>query len=148
MSQAILTISSRNYSSWCLRGWLLCKMSGLDFVEKVVPTDDPSVRAELLMLSPSFLVPCLEHDGVTVWDTMAIADYLSETFPDAGLLPKDRAARALCRSISGEMHQGFFNLRSALPMNLRARHRVMSASASGRGRATISNASPACGRIA
>jgi glutathione S-transferase len=122
MSQAILTISSRNYSSWCLRGWLLCKMSGLDFVEKVVPTDDPSVRAELLMLSPSFLVPCLEHDDVTVWDTMAIADYLAETFPDAGLLPNDRAARALCRSISGEMHQGFFNLRSALPMNLRARH--------------------------
>jgi glutathione S-transferase len=122
MPQAILTISSRNYSSWSLRGWLLCKMVGLDFVEKLVPIDDPSVRAELLMLSPSFLVPCLDHDGVSVWDTMAIADYLAELFPAAGLLPEDRAARALCRSISGEMHQGFFNLRSALPMNLHARH--------------------------
>ena len=122
MSQAILTISSRNYSSWSLRGWLLCKMAGLDFVEKVVPIDDPDVRAELLMLSPSFLVPCLEHEGVRVWDTMAIADYLAELYPNAGLLPRDRASRALCRSISGEMHQGFFNLRSALPMNLKARH--------------------------
>lgn len=122
MAQAVLTISSRNYSSWSLRGWLLCKMSGLDFAERVVPIDDPSVRAELLMLSPSFLVPRLEHDGVVVWDTMAIADYLAEIFPQAGLLPEERVARAHCRSVSGEMHQGFFNLRSALPMNLRARH--------------------------
>lgn len=122
MSQAVLTISSRTYSSWSLRGWLLCRMAGLEFSEKVVPIDDPSVRAELLMLSPSFLVPRLEHDGVKVWDVLAIADYLAELFPEAGLFPKDRKARAHCRSISGEMHQGFFNLRSALPMNLGARH--------------------------
>jgi len=122
MTQAVLTISSRNYSSWSLRGWLLCKMAGLDFAEKAVPIDDPEVRAELLMLSPSFLVPKLEHDGAVVWDTLAIADYLAETFPQAGLLPADRKARAHCRSISGEMHQGFFNLRSALPMNLNVRH--------------------------
>jgi len=122
MSQAVLTISSRNYSSWSLRGWLLCKMAGLDFTEQVVPIDDPTVRAELLMLSPSFLVPRLEHDGAKVWDVLAIADYLAELYPDAGLFPKERKARAHCRSISGEMHQGFFNLRSALPMNLHARH--------------------------
>ena len=122
MSQAVLTISSRNYSSWSLRGWLLCKMAGLDFSEQLVPIDDPTVRAELLMLSPSFLVPRLEHDGVKVWDVLAIADYLAELYPDAGLFPKDRKARAHCRSISGEMHQGFFNLRSALPMNLNTRH--------------------------
>lgn len=122
MTQAILTISSRNYSSWSLRGWLLCRMAGLDFSEKLVPIDDPSVRAELLMLSPSFLVPKLEHEGVVVWDTLAIAEYLAETFPKAGLLPSDRKARAHCRSISGEMHHGFFNLRSALPMNLSVRH--------------------------
>ena len=122
MSQAVLTISSRNYSSWSLRGWLLCRLAGLDFVEKRVPIDDPSVRAELLMLSPSFLVPKLEHDGVAVWDALAIAEHLAETFPDAGLLPADRKARAHCRSICGEMHQGFFNLRSALPMNLNVRH--------------------------
>jgi glutathione S-transferase len=97
-------------------------MAGLEFEEQVLSTDDPSSRAELLLLSPSFLVPCLTHGAVKVWDTLAIAAYLHETFPQAGLLPKDRAARAHCLSISGEMHSGFANLRSALPMNLKATH--------------------------
>jgi glutathione S-transferase len=122
MAKATLTISSKNYSSWSLRGWLLTKMSGLDFEERVVPIDDPTNRAELLLLSPSVLVPRLFHDGVTVWDTLAIGEYLNEVRPAAGLLPEDRAARAHCRSICGEMHSGFSNLRSALPMNLKARH--------------------------
>ena len=122
MAEAILTISSKNYSSWSLRGWLLCKMAGLEFVEQAVPVDDPSNRAELLLLSPSILVPCLTHDGIRVWDTLAIAEYLNEVKPKAGLLPAKRAARARCRSICGEMHSGFGNLRSALPMNLKARH--------------------------
>jgi len=122
VAHATLTISSKNYSSWCLRGWLLCKMAGLDIEEKVLPSDDPSIRAELLLLSPSFLVPSLSHDGVTVWDTLAIAEYLNEVNPDAGLLPADRRARAHCRAICGEMHSGFSNLRSALPMNLKAHH--------------------------
>jgi glutathione S-transferase len=120
MSKAILTIASKNYGSWSLRGWLLCKMAGIDFEEQHVGTDDPSTRAELLLLSPSFLVPCLIHDGLKVWDTLAIAQYLHELYPDAGLLPSDRAQRAHCRSICGEMHSGFSNLRSALPMNLKA----------------------------
>jgi glutathione S-transferase len=120
MAEAALTISSKNYSSWALRGWLLCKMAGLDFEERILPADDPSTRAELLLLSPSFLVPCLTHDGITVWDTLAIAEYLHEIRPEAGLLPADRAARAHCRAVSGEMHSGFSNLRSALPMNLKA----------------------------
>ncbi len=122
MAKATLAIASRNYGSWSLRGWLLCKLAGLDFKEVVVSSDDPSTRAELLLLSPSFLVPCLTHDGVKVWDTLAIAEYLDELHPDAGLMPKARAARARCRSISGEMHSGFSNLRSALPMNLKARY--------------------------
>ena len=120
MTGTILTISSKNYSSWSLRGWLLCRMSGLDFVEQVVPPDDPANRAELLLLSPSILVPCLTHKGVRIWDTLAIAEYLNEVNPKAGLLPAERAARARCRSICGEMHSGFTNLRSALPMNLKA----------------------------
>ena len=120
MATAVLTISSKNYSSWSLRGWLLCKMAGLDFHEEVMSSDDPSTRAELLLLSPSFLVPCLVHDGVKVWDTLAIAEYLAEIRPEAGILPKDLAARAHCRAVSGEMHSGFHNLRSALPMNLKA----------------------------
>jgi len=122
MAKASLSISSKNYSSWCLRGWLLCKLAGLEFEEEVVSLDDPSTRAELLLLSPSFLVPCLTHEGVRVSDTLAIAEYLAEWNPLAGLLPTDRPVRAHCRAICGEMHSGFYNLRSALPMNLRAFH--------------------------
>ncbi len=121
-SKASLTISSKNYSSWSLRGWLLCKMAGLDFAEEQLPIDDPETRAELLLLSPSFLVPRLTHGPVKVWDTLAIAEYLAETFPEAGLLPQDPVQRAHCRAISGEMHSGFANLRAALPMNLQAHY--------------------------
>jgi len=117
---AVLTISSKNYSSWSFRGWLLCTMAGLEFTEKAVAMDDPAARAELLLLSPSFLTPKLDHDGVSVWDTLSIAEYLAELRPGAGLLPADVKARAHCRSICGEMHSGFYNLRSALPMNLKA----------------------------
>ncbi|MEQ1949999.1 glutathione S-transferase [Mesorhizobium sp. CN2-181] len=124
MTEATLTISSKNYSSWSLRGWLLCRMAGLDFEEQRVDLDDLEARQELLLLSPSVLVPRLTHGDVTVWDTLAIAEYLAEIAPDAGLLPADRVARAHCRAVSGEMHSGFHNLRSALPMNLKARHKA------------------------
>jgi glutathione S-transferase len=122
MADATLTINSKNYGSWSLRGWLLCKMAGLAFDEQMVSSDDPSTRAELLLLAPSFLVPCLTHGDIKVWDTLAIAEYLHEIKPNAGLMPKDRAARARCRSIAGEMHSGFSNLRSALPMNLKGHY--------------------------
>ena len=123
MSRALLTISSKTYSSWSLRGWLLCRLAGLDVEEQLVSIDDPDNRAELLLLSPSVLVPRLTHDGASVWDTLAIAEYLQETFPEAGMYPAERIARAHCRSVSGEIHSGFANLRSALPMNLKAHHR-------------------------
>ncbi len=119
----ILTLSNKNYSSWSLRGWLLCQLAGLKVTEQRVAADDPDYRAELLLLSPSTLVPRLTHDGASVWDTLAIAEYLHETFPDAGMYPQDRLARAHCRSVAGEIHSGFANLRAALPMNLKARHR-------------------------
>jgi glutathione S-transferase len=122
MAEASLTVSSKNYSSWSLRGFLLCRMAGLDFAEKIAPIDDPATRAELLLLSPSFLVPCLEHGEVKVWDTLAIAEYVAELRPKARLWPTNTAARAHCRAVCGEMHSGFANLRSALPMNLKARH--------------------------
>ena len=104
MAKATLTIASKNYGSWSLRGWLLCKLAGLDFEEQMVASDDPSTRAELLLLSPSFLVPCLTHDGIKVWDTLAIAEYLNEILPDAGLLPATAprariAARSRARCI-------------------------------------------------
>ena len=118
MREATLIISNRNYSSWSLRGWLLTCLSGLSFKTELI--NDEASRAELLLRSSSVRVPRLEHDGILVWDTLAIAEYLNELCPDAHMLPPDRAARARCRSIAGEMHSGFSALRSALPMNLRA----------------------------
>ena len=121
---AVLTISSKNYSSWSLRGWLLCRMAGLEFDEQRIALDDPQTRQELLLLSPSVRVPRLTHRNVDVWDTLAIAEYLNEIAPAAKLLPADQMRRAHCRAIAGEMHSGFYNLRSALPMNLKARHKA------------------------
>ena len=119
MTGATLLISSKNYSSWSLRGYLLARLAGLRFEERVVDPDDPVNRRELLMQSSSIRIPALMHDNVMIWDTLAIAEYLNEMFPEAGLLPTERLARARCRSISGEMHSGFAALREALPMNLR-----------------------------
>jgi len=121
MDNAQLTISSKTYSAWSLRGRLLCHLAGLE-VEELMVENDESNRAELLLLSPSVLVPRLTHEGASVWDTLAIAEYLNECHPKAGMLPKDRIARAHCRSVSGEIHSGFSNLRSALPMNLKVKH--------------------------
>lgn len=122
---ATLTLSSKNYSSWSLRGWLMCRFAGLEVEEQMLSAEDADVRAEILLLAPSMLVPCLHHGRgpaeVRVWDTLAIGEYLHELFPEAGLLPTGRAARAHCRAICGEMHSGFSALRSALPMNLKAR---------------------------
>ena len=122
MGTATLTINSKNYGAWSLRGWLLCRFAGLDFEEQVVPSDDPATRAELLLMSSSFRVPRLDHDGLVVWDTLAIGEYLHERFPGAGLLPANERYRSHCRSVCGEMHAGFANLRAGLPMNLRARY--------------------------
>jgi glutathione S-transferase len=123
MKRASLTLSSKNYSSWSLRGWLLARFAGLQFDEVMVSPDDVDARRELLLLAPSILVPCLTHEGIKSWNVMAIAYYLDEVFPQATLLPAERAARAHCRSICGEMNSGFSNLRSALPMNLKVRHK-------------------------
>jgi len=120
MTQAVLTISSKNYGAWALRGWLMARLASLEFIEHVIPPDDPQMKAEILLLSASIRVPTLEHEGITVWDTLAIGEYLNEIRPEAGLLPSDRAARAHCRAICGEMHSGFSALRSSLPMNIRA----------------------------
>lgn len=119
MAGATLLISSKNYSSWSLRGFLLARLAGLAFEEKVVDPDDPANRRELLLQASSIRVPALMHGDVMVWDTIAIAEYLNETFPQAQMLPADIMARARCRSITGEMHSGFTALREALPMNLK-----------------------------
>lgn len=119
MGTSTLTISSKNYSSWSLRGWLITKLSGISFEEKQLSPDDPEVKAEILLLSSSILTPKLEHEGLTIWDTIAIGETLNEMYPEAKLLPTDLAARAHCRAICGEMHSGFASLRSSLPMNVK-----------------------------
>ena len=118
---ATLTLSSKNYSSWSLRGWLMARFVGLEFEEVMVSADDADVRKELLLLAPSIRVPCLTHDGAKLWNTLAIAQYLNEIKPNAGLMPDERIARAHCRSVSGEMNSGFANLRASLPMNLKGK---------------------------
>ncbi|MGD0640471.1 MAG: glutathione S-transferase family protein [Roseiarcus sp.] len=118
--RATLSLSSKNYSSWSLRGWLMAKLAGIEFDEVAVAPDDADARAEILLLSPSILVPCLTYNGLRVWDTLAIGEFLNEIAPGAGLLPKNQAERAHCRSVCGEMHSGFVSLRQALPMNIKA----------------------------
>jgi len=123
MAKPVLTISSRNYGAWALRGWLMCRLAGLEFSEKIIPPDDPAMKAEMLLLSSSMLVPSLQHGNVKVWDTLAIGEYLNEIKPKGALLPADIQARAHCRAICGEMHSGFASMRGALPMNIKARFR-------------------------
>ena len=123
MAKPVLTISSRNYGAWALRGWLMCRLAGLEFSEKIIPPDDPAMKAEMLLLSSSMLVPSLQHGNVKVWDTLAIGEYLNEIKPKGALLPSDIQARAHCRAICGEMHSGFASMRGALPMNIKAQFR-------------------------
>jgi glutathione S-transferase len=122
MPAATLTIISRNYGSWSLRGWLLCQLAGFEIDVLTAAVDDESARAELLLLSPSYLVPRLDHGDTTAWGAWAIAEYLHEIGPPHPIFPAEPADRAHCRSVSGEVMSGFANLRTALPMNIRARH--------------------------
>jgi len=95
MPVAELTISSKTYSSWSLRGWLLCRLAGLQVNEKMIEQENPENRAELLLLTPSVLVPRLTHERASVWDTLAIAEYLHELYPDVGMYPKDRDRKSV-----------------------------------------------------
>ncbi len=99
----------------------MVKMSGIPFSELVVASDSADARAELLLLSPSILVPKLSHGQVEVWDTLAIGEYLNEIAPKAQLLPSNPVRRAHCRAICGEMHSGFSALRASLPMNIKSK---------------------------
>jgi glutathione S-transferase len=116
-----LVIGNKNYSSWSLRPWLAMRHARIAFDEVVIPLYRGESKAALLRHSPAGKVPVLEHGGRTVWDSLAIMEYLAETFPAANLWPQDAAARAQARSISAEMHTGFAALRQGMPMNLRER---------------------------
>ena len=119
-----LYIANKNYSSWSMRPWVLLRQAGIDFEEVYVRFDsfapDSQFKAALQNVNPVGKVPVLVHDGLAVWDTLAIAEYVAEQFPDKQLWPQDRTARARARSICAEMHSGFTGLRSACPMNIEA----------------------------
>jgi glutathione S-transferase len=120
MADFTLVIGNKNYSSWSLRGWLMVKLAGVDFEEIVVPLDLPETQPTIRKYSPSGRVPVLLHRGLPVWESLAIAEYLNELKPEAGLWPSSLAARTHARSISTEMHAGFLDLRTNMPMNIRA----------------------------
>ena len=114
-----LVIANKTYSSWSLRPWLVMTHFGLPFEETLIRLDEPTTADEIRAFSPSGRLPCLIDGDIAIWETLAIIEYLLETFPDLAIWPRDRAARAHARAISNEMHAGFSGLRSACPMNLR-----------------------------
>jgi glutathione S-transferase len=120
MAEFTLVIGNKNYSSWSLRGWLMARIAGIEFDEVVIPLDRPETQAAIRKHSPSGRVPVLLHRGLAVWESLAIAEYLNDIKPEAGLWPTAAAARAHARSISAEMHAGFMDLRDGMPMNIRA----------------------------
>ena len=120
MPDFTIYIGNKNYSSWSLRAWLMLKASGAAFEEVLIPLYEPPSRAAILRHSPSGKVPALLHGAVTVWDSLAIGEYVAEQLPAAGLWPEAAGARAVARAVSAEMHAGFTPLRRHLPMNLRA----------------------------
>jgi glutathione S-transferase len=120
MNDWVLAIGNKNYSSWSLRAWLAMKHTGVPFREVVIPLYRPESRALILTHSPSGRVPLLRHGATVIWDSLAICEYLAETFPEARLWPGDREARAIARSASAEMHSGFTAMRTNMPMNVRA----------------------------
>lgn len=114
-----LVIGNRTYSSWSLRGWLAVKASGVSFEEIFLPLRTDEFGARISDYSPSNLVPCLIDGDSTVWDSLAIIDYLDKVVPGRGFWPDEPQAYGLARSIVAEMHSGFRPLRSSCPMNLR-----------------------------
>ena len=119
-----LYIGNKNYSSWSMRPWVLLKQAGIPFEEAKVRFDsfdaDSAFKKTILAVNPTGRVPALDDDGFVVWDTLAIAEYLAERFPEKKLWPQDVKARARARSICAEMHSGFGALRTACPMNIEA----------------------------
>jgi glutathione S-transferase len=120
MPDLTIYLGNKNYSSWSLRPWLVLKQTTVAFSEVVIPLYQPTSRETVLKYSPSGRVPALRHGDITVWESLAICEYLAESFPTFDLWPKDPAPRAVARAVSAEMHAGFRALREQLPMNIRS----------------------------
>ncbi len=114
-----LIIGNKNYSSWSFRPWLAMSAVGIEFEETVSPFDEANHNRHFLEFSPTGRVPVLQHDGLVLWESLAIMEYLAEAFPDVCLWPENSAARARARVICNEMHAGFGALRASCPMNMR-----------------------------
>jgi glutathione S-transferase len=119
MPNLVLVIGNKAYSSWSLRPWLLMRQAGIAFEELRLSLYTEGAKQKILQYSPTGKVPVLRDGGLTIWDSLAICEYLAEKHPEKQLWPADVAARALARAISAEMHSGFTNLRSQMPMNVR-----------------------------
>lgn len=119
-----LIVGNKNYSSWSMRAWVLMKQAGIPFEETALRFDGfeagSSFKRAVTQLTPTGKVPLLMDGDLAIWDTLAIAEYLAEQFPEKHLWPADRAARARARSVCAEMHAGFTGLRSHCPMNIEA----------------------------
>jgi glutathione S-transferase len=114
-----LVIANKNYSSWSLRPYMALAMAGIPFEEIFIPFGEPRFGKEIRKVSTAGKVPVLIDGKTTIWDSLAILEYLAETFPGKNLWPKSKAARAMARSVASEMHSSFQGLRNACPMNLR-----------------------------
>ena len=115
-----LIIGNKNYSSWSLRAWLPLKQLGIPFEEERIALFAPGYKERILRYSPGGKVPILIDGSISIWESLAIGEYLAEKFPT--LWPRDPAQRAAARAVSAEMHAGFMSLRSAMPMNIRSSH--------------------------
>ncbi len=114
-----LYIGNKNYSSWSFRPWIAMRALDIDFKEQLVPFDMAAGNPDFAAFSPTNKVPVLKHGDRTIWESLAILEYLAEICPDKGMWPADDAARAMARSISCEMISGFGALRAECPMNMR-----------------------------
>jgi glutathione S-transferase len=120
MAEFTIYIGNKNYSSWSFRAWLIVKQAGIAFEEVLIPLYEPQSHTEILRHSPSGKLPALQHGAVTVWESLAIGEYLAELVPAARLWPQSREARAAARAVCHEMHAGFVPLRRHFPMNMRS----------------------------
>ena len=120
-----LYIVNKAYSSWSMRPWLLLRHFEIPFEDVVIPMDSPTTSVDIQRHSPTGKLPALAADGIVVWESLAIVEFLAERFPEKAIWPKDSSARAMARSLSAEMHAGFVNLRRTCPTNFRRPRRAI-----------------------